>query len=135
MKKLFFAMLALCVAVISFTSCEKQADPATQPIAGKTYKYTEPSGDYLKVRFNNNFTCYQEVKTGGDVIGNNNFVWAMNDGKNFTIRYANGVINLKTREDVSGKLVYSGVFDADAKKVTLTSADNPLIKYICEEEK
>lgn len=50
MKKLFFAMLALCVAVISFTSCEKQADPATQPIAGKTYKYTEPSGDYLKVR-------------------------------------------------------------------------------------
>lgn len=59
----------------------------------------------------------------------------MNDGKNFTIRYANGVINLKTREDVSGKLVYSGVFDADAKKVTLTSADNPLIKYICEEEK
>ena len=135
MKKLFFAMLALCVAAVSFTSCEKQADPATQPIAGKTYQYTEVSGDYFKVRFNNNFTCYQEVKADGDVIGNNNFVWAMNDGKNFTIRYAQGVINLVTGEDVSGKLVYNGVFDATAKTVTLTNVDNPHIVYVCAEVK
>ena len=137
MKKVIFAMLALCVATLSFTSCERKADPASQPIAGKTYKYTDADG-YVKFRFNLNYSCEIEALAKEDIeptkSGVNTFVWDMKDGKTFTIRYANGVINTQTGQNVSGVLVYNGVLDAATKKVTITMVAAPYHVYVCTEE-
>ena len=51
MKKLLALAVMCCLAVtaVLFTSCEngneKNADPATQPIAGKTYRETILDGE------------------------------------------------------------------------------------------
>jgi hypothetical protein len=127
MKKLFFAMLALCVAAISFTSCdnglESTADPATQPIAGKTYREMAPGGDaYSQLTFLMNYKCTLVAKQAGQAaITNSNFEWWMSpNDPNVVVRYAKGAYDTETGESLSGKEFLSGTYNANTKTVTLT---------------
>ena len=127
MKKLFFAMLALCVAAMSFTSCnnglESTADPKTQPIAGKTYREMAPGGEaYSQLTFHMNYKCTLVVKQAGQAAKtNSNFEWWMSpNDPDVVVRYARGAYDTETGESLSGKEFLSGRYDATTKTVTLT---------------
>ena len=120
-------MLALCVAAMSFTSCnnglESTADPATQPIAGKTYRETAPGGDaYSQLTFHMNYKCTLVGKqVGKDPVTNSNFEWWMSpNDPEVVVRYAQGAYDRETEESLSGKVFLSGTYDANTKTVTLT---------------
>ena len=127
MKKLFFAMLALCVAAMSFTSCnnglESTADPTTQPIAGKTYREMAPGGEaYSQLTFHMNYKCTLVAKrVGKDPVSNSNFEWWMSpNDPDVVVRYARGAYDTETGESLSGKEFLSGRYDATTKTLTLT---------------
>ena len=109
MKKFFVAMMALCAMAISFTSCN-QADPAKEPIAGKTFRYEEVGevSGYAQFTFHTNHTATIETKLNGQSSKASNFTWEMAaNAKNFSIK-------------LQGVIVYDGVYDANAKTITLT---------------
>lgn len=139
MKKFIVAMLALCAMAVSFTSCN-QADPAKEPIAGKTFRYTqigEVSG-YVTFTFHMNHQVTNVVKEGDNApITQNALVWAMNaDAKNFDIKWAANTINVKTGEPVGGMIAYKGVYDAEKKTILVTlQGTQELVQYLCEEVK
>lgn len=127
MKKVLFALLALSLVCIEFTSCEngneKTADPTTQPIAGKTYRETAPGGDaYSQLTFQMNFKCTLVAKKAGqDPVANSNFEWWMSpNDPDVVVRYARGAYDTTTGEDLSGKTFLSGTYDASTKTVTLS---------------
>ena len=126
MKKLFFAMLALCVAAISFTSCdnglESTADPATQPIAGKTFRETYPGDAYSQLTFHKNYKCTLVAKQAGQAARTNSYFewWMSPNDPNVVVRYAQGAYDTETGESLSGKEFLSGRYDATTKTVTLT---------------
>ena len=127
MKKLFFAMLALCVAAMSFTSCnnglESTADPTTQPIAGKTYREMTSGGEaYSQLTFHMNYKCTLVAKqVGKDPVSNSNFEWWMSpNDPDVVVRYARGAYDTETGESLSGKEFLSGRYDATTKTLTLT---------------
>lgn len=127
MKKLFFAMLALCVAAMSFTSCnnglESTADPKTQPIAGKTYRANSSTGDgYAQLTFHLNYRCTLVAKRDGQSpVRNTNFEWWMSpNDPEVVVRYIQGAKNMETGEWLSGKTFLSGSYDATTKTVTLS---------------
>lgn len=137
MKKLLVAIMAVSTMVLGFTSCSKKADPAKEPIAGKTFK-SAPMGeaaDYISFTFHTNYSVTNVVRADGKTVTQNSLVWAMSaNAKDFEIRWANGTINLETGEPVGGIIVYTGVYDATAKKITVTlQGTKDLIQYECPE--
>lgn len=134
MKKLIVALMALSVMTLSFTSCEKtpKADPATKPVAGHSYQYTDAkTGGYLKVTFQLNYKCSMEVRAKKDteIIFRDLYTWEM-EGNKIEIRYGeNTAVN---GVPMDGVLFYNGEYDAAAKRVTLKNADNPAEVYPCD---
>lgn len=61
MKKFLVAMMALCAVTMGFTSCEKKADPATQPIAGHTYRCTVTENEMTNFIPSSRFTPTSNV--------------------------------------------------------------------------
>lgn len=104
MKKLFFALMAVCAITFGFTSCD-QADPAKEPIAGKQYTGTDATG-YVEFQFHMNHTMTSISVIAGETIQSSNFKWSM-DNPNITIQSV-------------GKVVYTGVYHADASSITIT---------------
>jgi len=139
MKKFLVAIVAVSTMVLGFTSCSKKADPAKEPIAGKTFQ-SEPMGetaDYIRFTFHTNYGVTNVISADGKTVTQNSLVWSMSaNAKDFEIRWANGTINLETGELVGGMLVYTGVYDAAAKKITVTlQGTKDLIQYECPEVK
>lgn len=127
MKKILFAMLAVCVAAISFTSCNNDnvssADPATQPIAGKTFRETHPGGDaYSQLTFHMNYKCTLVAKQAGkDPVTNSAFEWWMSpNDPEVVVRYAQGAYDTRTGKSLSGQTFLSGSYDASTKVLTLS---------------
>ena len=140
MKKILVAMMALCAMAVSFTSCEKQADPAKEPIAGKVFRYdqTEPVAGYVKFTFHMNHRVTNEVKNGdASPIVQDLLVWEMNaNAKDFNIKFASGAISTETGESVAGMIVYKGVYDAASSTITVTlQGTQDLVQYTCKEVK
>jgi hypothetical protein len=126
MKKIYVALMALSLVGMFFSSCnnglESTADPATQPIAGKTYRANDAGDAYVKFTFHMNYRCTMEVKEDGkEPVSGSYYEWWMspNDPEVF-IRYAQGAYNTQTGESLSGKELLSGTYDTTAKTVTLS---------------
>ena len=129
MKKFFVAMMALCAMAVSFTSCN-QADPAKEPIAGKTYMYTDPEAPdcYVKFAFHMNHKVSHEIKTPFASASQTNLVWEMKaNAKDFNIKWGPGMIDTQTGELVEGKILYEGVYDAEKKQITVTMQGAPVV--------
>lgn len=123
-------MMALCAVAMSFSSCEggRKADPIKQPIAGHIYQCTDTLGGYLKVTFHMNYQCTQEVRVNRDsqVAINSLYVWDMT-GNDVSIRYAdNAAVN---GVPMGGVELYKGVYDPQAKRVTLTLVEDSRYVY------
>ena len=124
MKKFYFLLVAL--VAVAMTSCdnglESTADPATQPIAGKTFRETYPGDAYSQLTFHMNYKCTLVAKQAGQAaITNTNFEWWMSPGDTKVfVRYAKGAYNKETGESLAGKEFLSGSYDATTKTVTLT---------------
>ena len=123
MKKFFVAMMALCAVAMGFTSCEKKADPVTQPIAGHTYRCTISENEvtgYIQFTFHNNFKCTfkslvppaTETTVKQDIL-----VWEMR-GQNISIKGANGT-------NMAGVEIYRGIYNADKNSIDITIIDKP----------
>lgn len=131
MKKILVALMALSLVSVGFSSCdngmEKTADPATQPIAGKTYREPTGSGDgYSQLTFHKNYKCTLVAKRDNqDPITNSYFEWWMTPGDTeVSVRYAQGTYDKTTGISLSGKLFLSGTYDASSKTVHLTGEFN-----------
>ena len=125
-KKIFVALMALSLVSMSFTSCDNgndsSADPATQPIAGKTYRANEAGDAYVQFTFHMNLKCTMEAKEAGKApVSGSYYEWWMSPGDpDVTIRYAQGAYDKRTGASLSGKEFLSGSYDATAKTVTLS---------------
>ena len=127
MKKLFISLMALSLVCMMFSSCEngneKTADPATQPIAGKTYRETYPGVDaYAQLTFHMNYKCTLVGKQAGkDPVTNSYFEWWMSpNDPDVTVRYAQGAYDKETGKSLSGQTFLSGTYNSQTKTVTLT---------------
>ena len=139
MKKILVAILAVSTMVLGFTSCDKKADPAKEPIAGKTFQ-SATSGedsDYIKFTFHTNYSVTNTIQALGNTVVQNSLVWSMNaNAKDFDIKWAAGTINVQTGEPVGGMLVYKGEYDAANKKIVVTlQGTKDLVQYECFEVK
>ena len=133
MKKLLALAVMCCLAVtaVLFTSCEngneKTADPATQPIAGKTYRETILDGEvYSQLTFHMNFKCTLVGKQADkDPVTNSNFEWWMSpNDPEVVVRYAQGAYDKTTGKSLSGQTFLSGTYNASTKTVTLSGEFN-----------
>lgn len=106
MKKLFFALMALCALTFGFTSCDNMADPVNEPIAGKQYSAEDPTG-YTEFQFhmNHTMTSISRLITGEN-IQSSNFTWSMKN-PNITIKGA-------------GRVCYTGVYHSETSSITFT---------------
>lgn len=127
MKKIQILFAALVAVMMSFSSCDNgslsEADPATQPIAGKTYREPTGTGDgYSQFTFHKNYKCTLVAKQDGQApITNSNFEWWMSpNDPAVVIRYAKGAYDNRTGQSLSGQEFLSGSYDATTKTVTLT---------------
>ena len=139
MKKMLVAFLAVSTMVLCFTSCDKKADPAKEPIAGKTFQSATlgEDNDYIKFTFHSNYSVTNTVQSNGSAIVQNALVWSMSaNAKNFDIKWAAGTINVQTGEPVGGMIVYKGEYDAANKKIIVTlQGTKDLVQYECFEVK
>ena len=126
MKKVLISLMALSLVCMGFSSCENgdlnTADPATQPIAGKTYREMAPGGDaYSQLTFHMNFKCTLVAKQAGQAARTNSYFewWMSPNDPNVVVRYAQGAYDTETGESLSGKEFLSGSYDATTKTVTL----------------
>ncbi len=131
MKKILVALMALSLVTVGFSSCdnglERTADPATQPIAGKTYRELTGSGDgYAQLTFLMNYKCTLIAKQDNAApITNSNFEWWMSpNDTQVVVRYARGAYDKTTGISLSGKTFLSGSYDATKKMVTLSGEFN-----------
>jgi len=122
MKKFFVAMMALCAVTMGFTSCEKKADPATQPIAGHTYRCTITENEktaYTQFTFHTNFKCTYEslVPPATEIKKQDLLVWEM----------AGKVISIKGAKDTNmdGVEIYHGIYNADKNSIDISITDMP----------
>lgn len=143
MKKLFVAMMALCAMALTFAGCDNdslmQANPETQPIAGKTFKGDLATRDgYAQLTFHMNYKCTLQTKRDSDLSPsiNPNFTWYMAvDGSNeVTVRYAQGAYNKETLESLSNQLFLSGTYNPANKSVTLTYEPTHETTYVLYEQ-
>lgn len=124
--------MAVCAVTLGFTSCEKKADPVTQPIAGNTYIHQEGE-EYFKITFLMDYKCIQEAKSAATgLVRNDRFVWEMT-GNKIIVRYAPNTMDVNTGENLSNKLMYTGEYDADKKQIVLTMVDAPEVSFICKQ--
>ena len=125
-KKIFVALMALSLVGMFFSSCnnglESTADPATQPIAGKTYRANDAGDGYVKFTFHMNLKCTMEAKEDGKAPVSGSFYewWMSPNDPDVVIRYAQGAYDKRTGASLSGKEFLSGSYDASAKTVTLS---------------
>ena len=125
-KKIFVALMVLSLVSMSFTSCDNgndsSADPATQPIAGKTYRANDAGDAYVQFTFHMNLKCTMEAKEAGKApVSGSYYDWWMSPGDpDVTIRYAQGAYDKRTGASLAGKEFLSGSYDATAKTVTLS---------------
>ena len=122
MKKIIVAFMALCAVMTGFTSCEKKADPASQPIAGHTYRYEVTDGSvtgYVQLTFHLNYKCTYEslVPPATEKIVQSLLVWEMT-GNDISIKAAQNT-------NMPGVEIYHGVYNASAKTIALTITDKP----------
>jgi hypothetical protein len=122
MKKIIVAFMALCAVMTGFTSCEKKADPASQPIAGHTYRWETTEGGvtgYLQLTFHLNYKCTFEslVPPATEKTVQSLLVWEMT-GKDISVKGAQNT-------NMPGVEIYHGVYDASAKTISLTITGNP----------
>ena len=122
MKKFLVAMMALCAVTMGFTSCEKKADPATQPIAGHTYRCTITENEktaYTQFTFHTNFKCTYEslVPPATEIKKQDLLVWEM----------AGKVISIKGAKDtnMAGVEIYHGIYNADKNSIDISITDMP----------
>lgn len=122
MKKFLVAMMALCAVTMGFTSCEKKADPATQPIAGHTYRCTVTENEktaYTQFTFHTNFKCTYEslVPPATEIKKQDLLVWEM----------AGKVISIKGAKDTNmdGVEIYHGIYNADKNSIDISITDMP----------
>ena len=122
MKKFFVAMMALCAVTMGFTSCEKKADPATQPIAGHTYRCTVTENEmtaYTQFTFHTNFKCTYEslVPPATEIKKQDLLVWEM----------AGKVISIKGAKDTNmdGVEIYHGIYNADKNSIDISITAMP----------
>jgi len=136
MKKFFVAMMALCAMAVSFTSCEKNADPAKEPIAGKTF-FAEEDGQSVKFTFLMNHKAINEMVTLGQTVRQDNLTWEMNaNAKDFNIKWGAGMVDSRTGEPVGGMILYKGVYDAEKSQITVTmQGTQEQIVFVCQEVK
>ena len=131
MKKVFFALMALSLACVGFTSCENgkleyTANPSTQPIAGKTYRSSGQGDSYAQLTFHLNYSCTMVTKRDGEEpVVSPYFEWWMSpNDPEVVVRYIQGAYNKETDEWLSGKTFLSGSYNASTKTVTLTGTFN-----------
>ena len=131
MRKFLVALMALSLVTVGFSSCdnglERTADPATQPIAGKTYREPTGTGDgYAQLTFLMNYKCTLVAKRDNETpITNSNFEWWMSpNDTQVVVRYAQGAYDKTTGISLSGKTFLSGSYDATKKMVTLSGEFN-----------
>lgn len=122
MKKILFALMALCAVMTGFTSCEKKADPASQPIAGHTYRCTvteEGVTGYIQFTFHTNFKCTFEslVPPATETKKQDLLVWEM-AGKVISIKAANGT-------NMAGVEIYHGIYNAEKNSIDITIIEKP----------
>jgi len=122
MKKFLVAMMALCAVTMGFTSCEKKADPATQPIAGHTYRCTITENEktaYTQFTFHTNFKCTYEslVPPATEPTQRDLLVWEM-AGKVISIKAANGT-------NMAGVEIYHGIYNAEKNSIAITITAMP----------
>ena len=122
MKKFFVAMMALCAVTMGFTSCNKKADPVTQPIAGHTYRCTvteEGVTGYTQFTFHDNFKCTYEslVPPATETKKQDLLVWDMT-GKDICIKAANGT-------NMAGEEIYHGIYNAEKNSIAITITAMP----------
>lgn len=122
MKKFLVAMMAFCAVTMGFTSCEKKADPATQPIAGHTYRCTITENEktaYTQFTFHTNFKCTYEslVPPATEIKKQDLLVWEM----------AGKVISIKGAKDTNmdGVEIYHGIYNADKNSIDISITDMP----------
>lgn len=122
MKKFLVAMMAFCAVTMGFTSCEKKADPATQPIAGHTYRCTVTENEitaYTQFTFHTNFKCTYEslVPPATEIKKQDLLVWEM----------AGKVISIKGAKDTNmdGVEIYHGIYNADKNSIDISITEMP----------
>ena len=125
-KKIIIALMALSLVGMVFSSCDNgldsSADPATQPIAGKTYRANDAGDAYVQFTFHMNYKCTMEVKEDGKApVSGSYYEWWMSPGDaDVVIRYAQGAYDKTTGASLAAKEFLSGSYDATAKTVTLS---------------
>lgn len=122
MKKILFALMALCAVMTGFTSCEKKADSASQPIAGHTYRCTVTENEktaYTQFTFHTNFKCTYEslVPPATEPKKQDLLVWEM-AGKVISIKAANGT-------NMAGVEIYHGIYNAEKNSIAITITAMP----------
>lgn len=122
MKKFLVAMMALCAVAMGFSSCEKKADPVTQPIAGHTYRCTvseQGITGYSQYTFHTNFKCTYESEIPGVIAYTKQdlLVWEMY-GNNISIKGANGT-------NMAGVEMYYGVYNAEKNTIDIKITSMP----------
>ena len=112
MKKMLFALMALCAIAISFTSCgDGMADPVTEPVAGHQY-YNEDENGYIELQFHNDHSLTLVVRTELVNQSNDMLIWSMKNPK-VEVKAAPGT-------NMAGKVVFSGTYNADDHTLTMT---------------
>ena len=108
MRKILFALMAVCAMTFSFTSCEKNlADPENEPIAGKNYSFKDASGESeFQFHMNHTMTSISILATTGQKIQSSNFTWSMSN-PNITI-------------SGGGRVCYTGVYHPETSSITIT---------------
>ena len=141
MRKFLVALMALSLVSVAFSSCdngmESTADPATQPIAGKTYRESTGTGDgYAQLTFHMNYKCTLIAKRDNETpITNSNFEWWMSpNDTQVVVRYVQGAYDTTTGISLSGKTFLSGSYDATNKTVILSGDfDGQTVTYHMKE--
>ena len=105
MKKILFALMAVCTMAFSFTSCDNQADPTNEPIAGKQY-YIEDALGSTEFQFHMDHSMTAITKfISGETIQSDNYTWSMKN-PNITIK-------------ALGKVCYTGVYHPETSSITI----------------
>ena len=133
MKKFFSLALVACLAMaaVSFTSCDKFADPEKYPVSGETFVY-EQEGMTISLQFEENWYALWSKAVNGTTVLEMPLKWSMS-GNDIKLKAAADLTLLMADGSVvkynSGDLVFNGKYDPAAKTVTLTSAgkDDPMV--------
>ena len=109
------AMGVMAVMAVMMTACDKNddlADPATEPVTGKTYIHENEDGQggYIKLTFHAKHTMTQVTRENASAKekSSSKFKWQMRDGNIIDVVKSNGYT-----------LVYSGSYDATTGDLTL----------------